>query len=238
MKPNRPWLMPTSGTSKRRELTGDTEHRAVTAHHHRQIADAAELGAVQRVVGHQAGGLRGGAVKRDVQAGRDEAACHLLDQLRVALALRLADDRGVTKARCGRHAANDRAAALAVSSAGDGRACQIPAENPGRVVHRRGHAGGFAHAVTRLGPGAVAGDHPQRDGRSGRPWPHRQPAHQRRAHPHRARLPRVRRHHAHRAADRRGGPAGGARAVAGRPATARDRARSADAVANCRASSA
>jgi hypothetical protein len=42
----------------------------------------------------------------------------------------------------------------------------------------------------------VTGDHPQRDGRPGRPGPDRQPAHQRRAGAHGTRLPPVRRHHA------------------------------------------
>jgi hypothetical protein len=52
-----------------------------------------------------------------------------------------------------------------------------PAEDPDRTLHRRRPAGGLAHAVEVLGPGAVAGDDPQRDVRPGGDGLHRQPAH-------------------------------------------------------------
>ena len=112
------------------------------------------------------------------------------------------------------------------------------------TLHRRWPAGGLAHALAGQRPRALAGHHQERDGRSRRARPHRQPAHQRRPHSHGARLPALRRHHADgaaglaagtglslgRAADRSAAPC--------RPAAAGDRQCGPSCCRACRASSA
>ena len=100
-----------------RELARDAEHRAVAAEHHREVALAAEFVDIERGVGIDPGALRSLRLERNGEPLADEDGGDALEHLAYAFGLKLADERGVSKA--GGHSRDYTTATL--SDAGENR---------------------------------------------------------------------------------------------------------------------
>ena len=153
MKPTRPWFTPTSGTSCAHQVARRGEHRAVAAHHDREIGLAAERRRSRRPRSPSAAAVSCSMsasqprVSRKAASSRSDAA--ISGAARACRSVR----RGEARSRLGLPAMGAIMAECTMNPMLDKRA-QDPAQDLDRALHRRGPAGRLAHPFAST-PGSI-----------------------------------------------------------------------------------